>query len=379
MRVNNRQQLSITIMDISKQTQQAGDNSTQQQASVINNNYNLIQFDEGKCREICSGYFQQMQQNLVMALDTAKRRELEFENSFVERLQRVENGMDAFSDPAYLKTLVKAQQAAVCTDEKSDYDLLSELLVKRYEVKGEKQQSLYVNKAIELVDEVPFEALLGLTMFLILNSIRVTHGDLKMVRTTLSNLFRTIMAGSPLPQGRGWIQDLALLSAVRIHDMGKFKPCNEWITEQYGSFMHTGIQKESEQYVQACGILKEYGFQDNALVDNELLPGYVHLHIGFFLDKDRLWVPSDNGSLMYELTDKINEMIDRIKALYSTDNVLMETVKRNFMQYLMEDSTLKDAFDWWDGIPLAFDLYPVGIMLGNVNARRLSPSVPIIT
>lgn len=366
-------------MEISKQTQQAGDNATQQQASVINNNYSIIQFDEGKCREICDSYFQQIQNNLETAFDTAKRRELEFENSFVDRLKNVENGMDAFSDPAYLKTLVKAQQAAVCTDEKSDYDLLSELLVKRFEVKREKQQTLYVNKAIELVDEIPFEALHGLTLFLILHSIRVMHGDLRMVRTIFSDLLRTIKGDNPLPQGRGWIQDLALLSAVRINDMGKFKSIEEWITEQYGSFIHAGIQKDSVTFGQACDILREYGFQTNVLVDNELLPGYVHLHIGFFLDKDRLWVPSDNGSLMYELSDKINEMINRIKALYSIDNGLMETVKKNFIQYLREDNTLKEAFDWWDNIPLAFDLYPVGKMLGNVNARRLSPSVPIIS
>lgn len=364
-------------MDISKQSQHAGNNATQQQASVINN-YSIIQFDEGKCREICGGYFQQMQENLTTALDTAKRRELEFENSFVDRLKKVENGMDAFSDPAYLKTLVKAQQAAVCTDEKSDYDLLSELLVKRFEVKGAKQQSLYVNKAIELVDEIPFEALHGLTMFLILNSFYVTHGDLEMARTILSNLLSTIKGNNSLPQGRGWIQDLALLSAVRIHDIGEFKKCNEWLTKRYDRFIHAGIQKDSEQFKQACDILKKYDFQHNILVDNELLPGYVHLHVGFFLDKDRLCVPTDEGFFAYELTDEIEEMISRIKALYSTSNDLMETVKTNFIQYLREDQILQEAFDWWDSIPIAFDLYPVGKMLGNVNARRLSSIVPNI-
>lgn len=366
-------------MDLNNQTQRAGDNSSQQQAQVINNNYNtVVQFDEAKCKEVCNIYFLQIQQNISTAFDIAQRRELEFENTLVNRLQKVENGMVAFSDPAFLKTLQKAQQAAICTEDKSDYDLLSELLVKRFEVNGEKKQTLYVNKAIELIDEIPEEALQGLTLFLALNSIRVTSEDIKMVRNTFANMYKKLKYTPSLPIGKGWIQDLSLLNALRILDTSTFKKCEEWIPVQYSSIMVAGIKKDSNDYHKAVSILSEYGFEENAFEENPLLSGYVYLHVGLFLDKKQLWVPSDRGHVLYDLSEKKKEMIERIKMLYDNNASLIASVKKNFVNYLKEEPILKEVFDWWENLPLAFELYPVGKMLGHVNARRLDTSFPLI-
>lgn len=186
-----------------EQSQQAGDNSNLQQVGVINNY--TIQFDEGKCREVCKSYFEMAQQNMAFAMELAQKREMAFEDAVVNRLQKVENSMEAFRDPAFLKSLKKAQEVAICTDEKSEYDLLSELLVNRFEVRSEKQQSLYVNKAIEIVDEIPEDALMGLTMMHVFAGTSICSTDHYYVRWMLAHWYQQILTGGRLPEGpNGW-------------------------------------------------------------------------------------------------------------------------------------------------------------------------------
>lgn len=364
-------------MEINKQNQQAGDNSNLQQADVINN-YTIL-FDEGKCREVCKSYFDMAQQNIAFAMDLAQKREMAFEDAVVNRLQKVENSMEAFGDPAFLKSLSKSQQAAICTDNKSDYDLLSELLVKRFEVGNDKQRSLYVNKAIELVDEMPEETLLGITIFHVFSQMTFGHPRISLLRCMISHLYELIIGDSSLPSNTRWIDDLEMMSVARVNKLSSFKKANEIMLQMYETRLQTGIKRGSETYNRAMEILRGCGFGETAFCENPLIKDYVYLQLDKWPDGYMLSIPAgENVDYACLLKDEQLTNILQIFKMYDESSQSKELAKEGFVKYMREDETIRGVMDWWDALPHAFELNPVASMLANVNARRLDASLPVL-
>lgn len=59
--------------------------------------------------------------------------------------------------------LRRAQISAAVSDQESDWDMLSQLMIKHIEVKEDRNKKLGVTKAIEIISEIDNQALLALT------------------------------------------------------------------------------------------------------------------------------------------------------------------------------------------------------------------------
>ena len=114
-------------MDINKQTQQAGDRSQQIQAGKIIINQGI---SEERVRTVFGEMIPKaLDEYAKEAYAKANERIENWENSVLPRINEVQGMLEAFGDPAFQRLLRKAQQAAAVTDEKADYDLLTELLI----------------------------------------------------------------------------------------------------------------------------------------------------------------------------------------------------------------------------------------------------------
>ena len=114
-------------MDVNKQSQQAGEGSQLVQAGTI-------VINQGVSEERVRTVFNEMvpralEEYTKEAYAKANERITNWENSVLPRINEVEGMLEAFADPAFQRVLRKAQQSAAVTDEKADYDLLTELLV----------------------------------------------------------------------------------------------------------------------------------------------------------------------------------------------------------------------------------------------------------
>ena len=144
-------------MDIQK----AGNNSTQVQASVINV-YNGI--TEARAREIYQEEFEKIKELTKEAKQTAFQRVGELENRVIPKLSKIDKGLELFSNPDFQFLLLEAQKSAARSERSADYDLLTELLIHRVKNNSNREKMLAIKKAVEIVDSISDEALLGLTV-----------------------------------------------------------------------------------------------------------------------------------------------------------------------------------------------------------------------
>lgn len=146
-----------------KQNQKAGDNSQQLQAD---NMIVHLGIDEKRAREIYQEMNLQVRRDYTKeALEIANSRVTEFENKLLPKMDAVDGALEAFADPSFQLLLVEAQKTAASTERPADYELLSELLIHRFQ-KGENRITRAgISRAVEIVDKISDDALLGLTVF----------------------------------------------------------------------------------------------------------------------------------------------------------------------------------------------------------------------
>lgn len=146
-----------------KQIQEAGDNSQQLQA---NNMIVKIGIDEKRAREIYQEMNLQLKNDYTQeALNIANSRVTEFENRLLPKMDAVEGALEAFADPNFQLLLVQAQKTAASTERPADYDLLSELLIHRFQKGDNRIARAGISRAVEIVDKISDDSLLGLTVF----------------------------------------------------------------------------------------------------------------------------------------------------------------------------------------------------------------------
>lgn len=62
----------------------------------------------------------------------------------------MEGAFENFKDPGFQMQLRRAQISAAVSDQESDWDMLSQLMIKHIEVKEDRNKKLGVTKAIEI-------------------------------------------------------------------------------------------------------------------------------------------------------------------------------------------------------------------------------------
>ena len=364
-------------MNSSKQTQKGGDNSQQIQANtiVINNG-----IEEKRAREIFKEMFEIARKDFSFeAEEIAEERVGRFEDQLMIAMQKVEGALNAFADPSFQFLIRSANKTAASTERVEDYTLLSELLVHRIERKSSRETYSGVWRAVEIVDKISDEALLGLTVAFAIGQYTPTSGNITEGLDVLDDLFRKLCVDK-LPIGINWLEQLDILDAARVNTFGGMKKLEEFYAEKMSGYCVIGMKKESEQYNKALRLLKENGLPSNLLIENELLADYVRIPI---VNKNGIEdisityiVEEKDIEIRHELTTQQKEILKNIFEMYVVDPNIQKQIKERFCNEIEKRKYLKIIKEWWNQIPNAFKITIVGKVLAHSNAKRCDNTLP---
>lgn len=364
---------------INSQSQNGGDGSTNFQARqmVVH-----VGIDEKRAREIYQEMNLQLRKDYSQeAINVANARVTEFENKLMPKMAQVEGALEAFADPGFQLLLVEAQKTAASTERPADYDLLSELLIHRFQ-KGENRISRAgISLAVEIVDKVSDEALLGLTVVHAVSSFIPVSGDIHQGLDVLNDLYGKIFYGA-LPAGHAWIDHLDILNAVRLNQFGGLKKIEQFYPEQFPGYVDVGIEKNSENHNRAIEILKSHKISPSILVEHALSRDFLRLCVRSkkSIGELSITIPVAHGGGLVNITQKLPEeqkqAIGSIYDLYHNDDNKRQNNVNSLMSEWDKRPNLKILREWWNGIPTGIAITSVGKVLAYSNAQRCDKSLP---
>lgn len=377
-----KNKLEELVVGSDKQIQKAGENSQQIQAGAINIT-NVMGIDEKRAREIFNEMYIIARRDFSRdAYECANERVAQFEESLMPKIMQIDGALEKFADPSFQFLITEAHKTAAATERVADYDLLSELLVHRIQ-KGEKNRKVRagIARAVEIVDQIDDDALCALTvshtvagLFPIANSVKE---GLDILEDTFSKLIYT-----ELPKGREWLDHLEILDAVRLPSFGNFKKIEQFYSEQVDGYTCIGIAKGTDKYNNAVSLLEKSQLPNTFLVDHELLDGYVRLPVSSKTFVNSLGIinrKTINGQLKekhFELSKEQKDVLMNIYDLYDDDGELKNKVIERFMDEWKKRKALASLCEWWDSIPILFEITAVGDVLAHSNAQRCDKSIP---
>lgn len=364
---------------MAKQNQKAGDNSQQLQADQIVVN---IGIDEKRAREIYQEMNLQLRKDYSQeALSIANSRVAEFENRLLPKMENVDGALEAFADPSFQLLLVEAQKTAASTERPADYDLLSELLIYRFQ-KGENRVTRAgISRAVEIVDEISDDALLGLTVSHAMSQFFPTSGDIHQGLNVLNDLFGKIIYGM-LPSGTEWLDHLDILDAVRINSFGNLKKIKQFYPEILAGYIDVGIEKDSENHQKAIEILTSKRIASSIIVEHALNKDFVRVNLSSknqvnSLNLQHLQIKDGQISLQpIPLSEEQITALNDVYNLYKKDEKLKQENINKFMEEWDKRPNLKILREWWDNIPTSYQLTSVGKVLAHSNAQRCDKNLP---
>lgn len=364
---------------ISKQNQEGGDNSTNIQADqmVVH-----VGIDEKRAREVFEEMnLQQRHDYSQEALKIANARVSAFENSLMPKMEKVDGALEAFADPSFQLLLVEAQKKAASTERPVDYDLLSELLIHRFQKGDNRVARAGIGLAVDIVDKISDEALLGLTVAHAVNSFTPVTGDIGQGLDVLNELFGKITYGK-LPLGQEWLDHLDILNAIRLSSFGSLKKVQQYYPEKLHGYVDIGIKKDSDSHNKALEILDANNLPRVLLVNHSLNSDYLRIPVANRANIDaislqqRVLQGRSVVVLPIKLTKEQIEAVNTIYELYSRD----ASLKQNNIISLMEEwdkrPNLKTLKDWWDNIPAILTITSAGKVLAHSNAQRCDHNLP---
>lgn len=356
-----------------KQIQKGGDNSQQFQIGQV-----VIQgISEERAREICRETFEIAKRDFTQeAYEVANKRVERFEDRFLPKIYKMEGAIEKFADPSFQFALTAAQRTAASTEREADYDMLSELLLHRIEHGGDRKKRFGIKKAIEIVDQISDDALLGLTLVYACDKLEVYAPTISVCLRTLDNLYGKLMY-SDLPKGNEWIEHLELLDAIKSMPFQKWKSIEERYVISMPGCVTTGIKKESDTYAEVVELLHSVGISEGFLIDNELLEGYVILPISQLDMLDKVVIPDNwdaDTDIMVLLNEEQKIALKKVWDLY--DNEEVAKIKNAFHNKINEYENIRKVIAWWDSISITFSITAVGDVLAHSNAKRCDEGIP---
>jgi hypothetical protein len=364
---------------LSKQSQKGGDGSTNIQTDQM-----IVQvgIDEKRAREIYQEMNLQLKKDYTEeALSVANERVTEFENRLMPKMENVDGALEAFADPSFQLLLVEAQKTAASSERPADYDLLSELLIHRFK-KGENRiVRAGISRAVEIVDEISDDALLGLTAFHAVNTFFPVTGDIHQGLDVLDELFGKIFYGK-LPTGRDWLDHLDILDAVRLSSFGSMKKIDQYYPEQLSGYVDAGIGKKSENFTQAMDIIKENALPQNFLVDHVLNSEFVRLPVSARQQIGSIQLIQTivhEGQVIHRpvaLTEKQKVALNTIYDLYDSNAGIKNQNTRLLMDNWDKRANLNALKSWWNNLNIGVQITSVGKVLAHSNAQRCDNNLP---
>lgn len=365
----------------SKQIQEAGDNSQQLQAN--NMIVNIVGIDEKRAREIYQEMNLQLRKDYSQeALNVANSRVAEFENRLLPKMEAIEGALEVFADPSFQVLLVEAQKAAASTERPADYELLSELLIHRFQKGNNRVIRAGISRAVEIVDKISDDALLGLTVFHSVGFFSPASGIIQQGLNTLNDLFGKLLY-SDLPVGSEWFDHLDILDAIRVDSFRQLKKIEVYYPENLSGYVDIGIEKNSEDFDKAIELLKNNRLPQNILIEHELNSNYVRVATPNKVEIDTMALYHhqmvDNGrfSIMkFPLSDEQKNIIKSIYDLYKKDESIKQQNVNKFMEEWNNQPNLRKLREWWDNINVGIELTSVGRVLAHSNAQRCDKHLP---
>ena len=341
-----------------------------------------VGIDERRAREVFQEMNLQLRQEYSQeALQIANARVSEFENSLMPKMEKVDGALEAFSDPSFQLLLVEAQKAAASTERPVDYDLLSELLIHRFQKGDNRVARAGISLAVEIVDKISDEALLGLTVAHAVSYFRPLAGDIEQGLDVLNDLFGKITYGD-LPLGQEWLDHLDILSAIRLGSFGSLKKLEKFYPEILPGYVDVGIKYESEGHTKALEILDANNLPRALLVNHSLNSDYLRIPIphrdGIDAFSLRQSVLRDGSvvAVNVKLSKEQIEALNTIYDLYSQDAGLKKSSINAFMEEWDKRPNLKNLKDWWNNIPAILTITSAGKVLAHSNAQRCDHNLP---
>lgn len=364
---------------INSQSQKGGDGSTNLQAQqmVVH-----VGIDEKRAREIYQEMNLQLRRDYSQeALNIANSRVIEFENRLMPKMAQVEGALEAFADPSFQLLLVEAQKTAASTERPADYDLLSELLIHRFQKGANRIARAGISLAVEIVDKVSDEALLGLTVSHAVSSFIPLSGDINQGLDVLNDLFGKIFYRE-LPGGHDWLDHLDILDAVRLTPFGSLKKVEQYYPEVLPGYVDVGIAKKSENHDMAIEILKSNNLPASLLVEHALNNEFCRLGVRSIKSIDeislvhQIFHEDKFIDVQKKLSEEQKQAIKSIYELYSKDGNIRSNNVNSFMSEWDKRSNLKTLREWWDNISTSFTITSVGKVLAHSNAQRCDKNLP---
>ena len=372
-------------MDEIKQSLKAGDGSNPIQAGTVTVNNTFVGITEQRAREIFSDEMAQRAKGLaVEAQDVATRRMLDLFSDLMARVKKCEKDLSSFSDPGFLQNVRIAQESAAVSERKEDIETLSELLLTRMKNGLKCTTKTGIRKAMEIVPEIEDSELMALSVFLFYTqyNLKSTYGiNSTQYLSALNDVFLQLLT-MELPQGKNWLRHLAILDAVIINPAEHFVPFEDYYAQTATGIICVGIARDSPEYANAIAELNRHGLADGALVDNDLMPGFVRLPIVDLHDLSvlpvRIQIQNIPAYLPANPSGKIQECIKKIIGFYNKDQSKLRQVKQKFVEKMVEYESIMRVKNWLESVGYSFVLTSVGEALAYVNARRCIPGLPII-
>lgn len=364
---------------MTRQSQKAGDGSSNFQAENMVVHAGI---DERRAREVFQEMNLQLRKEYTQdALEMANKRISEFENSLMPKMERVEGALNAFADPGFQLQLLEAQKTAACSDRPADYDLLSELLIHRFQKGDNRNSRAGISLAIEIVDKVSDEALLGLTVAHAVATFVPLSGDVHQGLNNLNELSRKIIYGE-LPSGQEWLDHLDILNTIRLSSLGNMKKIQELYSNFLSGYVDVGIEKESEDYSKAIKIIDSNNLPRDLLVDHIFNDDFYRIPVtnrGHIENLSLQKLVVEDGiqrSVSAPLTREQLNAVYSIYDLYSKDNGLKQNNINSLMSEWDKRPSLKALREWWDNISMALTITSVGKALAHSNAQRCENNLP---
>lgn len=341
-----------------------------------------VGIDEKRAREIYQEMNLQLRKDYSQeALNIANSRVTEFENRLMPKMAQVDGALEAFADPSFQLLLVEAQKTAASSERPADYDLLSELLIHRFQKGANRIARAGISLAVEIVDKVSDEALLGLTVSHAVSSFMPVSGDIHQGLDVLNDLFGKIFYRE-LPEGHDWLDHLDILNAVRLTRFGGLKKTGQYYPEQLPGYVDVGVEKNSENYDRAIEILKNNNLPISIFVEHALNNEFCRVNVRSenSIDEISLVHQIDLGGRFINVPQRLSEeqkqAVKSIYELYSKDGNIRSNNVNSLMREWDKRPNLKTLREWWDSIPISFNITSVGKVLAHSNAQRCDKNLP---
>lgn len=370
-------------MEINNQKQHAGDNSMQIQGENITNNYitNNYGIDEQRARAICKEEYALACQNWTKeAIAVANERVNKLEDKLIPKMLEYDKSLKVFADPDFQFTLRNAQISAASSDKEEDYEILSELLVHRAEHRNQRERKLGISKAIEIVDKVSEEALLGLACFHIVTQLNTDAPKLENGLALLDSLYGKIIKDKKLPTGTEWLEHLDLLSAIRlgIDGINSFKKIKDIMPAKLSQYFECGIKKNSDDIQKLKDEFSSNGLPVNCFVQHPLNVEYLILNIPRCLNDAYIQLNQGHTYIKTPLTEQQKNILQKAIDNFKTIDLQSDVMNKNFMEYWNRYANLQKIQIWWDSLPCHFSITQVGVALANAYAHTLDTRIPCI-